>query len=357
MKILLLADGRAVHTVRFQNELKQQGVEVILASIEDSETVDVKLSRFCGVNGIDYVLASRFLKNIVIENNIDLVNPHFASGYGFMTALSGVWKTKPVMLHCLGSDILISPQKSAVHKWRVKSALKRADLSLFDSKYLADKAQKICNSTKQKVIYWGADKAAFDGFKNKESNNFVWSQPIKVLVPRIHNKVYNNPFIIYALKNLIKDNKITLTFPNWGNETDKFKKMVQSEKIEFGVNYYGFKSRDEFNSFISEFDIYLSASFSDSSPASLIEAMAAGLYPVVGDIPGVREWVNNSNGTLFDINNKESLKKAFDKIIDTKKGFDDILIANYTRAIKDGVFSKNISETIALMKKLIDERN
>jgi len=47
-------------------------------------------------------------------------------------------------------------------------------------------------------------------------------------------------------------------------------------------------------------DIYVSASLSDGSSISLLEAMACGLAPIVSDIPGNREWVTESdNGWLF----------------------------------------------------------
>ena len=37
--------------------------------------------------------------------------------------------------------------------------------------------------------------------------------------------------------------------------------------------------------------IYLSASLSDSTSVSLLEAMALGAYPVLSDIPANREWI------------------------------------------------------------------
>src|SRR4029079_13645664 len=40
-------------------------------------------------------------------------------------------------------------------------------------------------------------------------------------------------------------------------------------------------------------EVYVSASRSDSTSQSLLEAMAAGALPVVSDIPGNREWVTD----------------------------------------------------------------
>lgn len=46
--------------------------------------------------------------------------------------------------------------------------------------------------------------------------------------------------------------------------------------------------------------MYLSASRSDSTSLSLLEAMASGAVPVVGDIEGNREWIEDgAGGRLF----------------------------------------------------------
>src|SRR5215467_6515815 len=43
-------------------------------------------------------------------------------------------------------------------------------------------------------------------------------------------------------------------------------------------------------------DLYVSASLSDSTSVSLLEAMASGAVPVVSDIEGNREWVHDGEG-------------------------------------------------------------
>ena len=45
MKVLMLADGRSVHTVRYQQMMKKLGVELILASLERGDTVDILLKK------------------------------------------------------------------------------------------------------------------------------------------------------------------------------------------------------------------------------------------------------------------------------------------------------------------------
>ena len=82
---------------------------------------------------LKYPLSVRKVKKIAEETNPDLVNAHFVPGYGFIGALLG---RHPLVVSAWGSDILISPQKSFLHKLRAKYVLDKADAITTDAKIL-----------------------------------------------------------------------------------------------------------------------------------------------------------------------------------------------------------------------------
>jgi glycosyltransferase involved in cell wall biosynthesis len=62
--------------------------------------------------------------------------------------------------------------------------------------------------------------------------------------------------------------------------------------------------------------VYLSASRSDSTSLSLLEAMAAGALPVVSDIEGNREWVADGDGArLFACGDGDALARALESAL------------------------------------------
>ncbi len=66
-------------------------------------------------------------------------------------------------------------------------------------------------------------------------------------------------------------------------------------------------------------DLYLSASHSDGSSISLLEAMACGCPVLVSDIPGNREWVSQGkNGWLFPDGDPQALAQRIVEAIDQR---------------------------------------
>jgi glycosyltransferase involved in cell wall biosynthesis len=353
VEILMLADGRAVHTVRYQEQLRRFGVKVTLASLERGATVDIQLKKKSVSSSLSYAYANREIKELVRKLDPDIVNPHFASAYGFSVALSKVWKRKPVVMHCLGSDILVSPRKSIAHRRKVMYALSKASLIFADSTYVKDRVQALHSDSNCQIIPWGVESEILEIFKNRKVIDFTSKRPLFIFCPRPHNKIYNNLFILESLRELIKEEQIKLTFASGGDDFIKFKEIIRSEFSDNEIAFYDFKPRDEYIQFISNFDIYLSASLSDSSPASLIEAMAAGMFPVVADIPGLSDWIDQNNAVLFNPGSKQDLRNKLAKLLNEPPDIGSILEANHKKVIEKGMFENNIRETVREMEKLL----
>jgi glycosyltransferase involved in cell wall biosynthesis len=77
------------------------------------------------------------------------------------------------------------------------------------------------------------------------------------------------------------------------------------------VSFPGQVSYDELPGYYRSADLYLSASHSDGTSISLLEAMACGKPALVSDIPGNREWVTaGENGWWFPDGSAEALAEA-----------------------------------------------
>jgi len=70
-------------------------------------------------------------------------------------------------------------------------------------------------------------------------------------------------------------------------------------------------SQSELPNLYSSSDLYISASHSDGTSISLLEAIACGIPVIVSDIPGNQEWIEPGfHGWLFPDGDHEALAEA-----------------------------------------------
>ena len=346
LNILLLADGRSFHTERFLAEIKKRGHQITLASLEIGQLEQVTFERKGSIAQLHYFRAIPQLIELIKKLQPDLISAHFASGYGFIAARANRSFNLPLMTNLWGSDILIVPHKSFLHRWKTKYALKNSDFIVGDSHYLIGEANKIYPFKNKAVIPWGIE----ERYLALHKSDYNYSTPLKVIVPRPHETVYNNQFIIKALKPLLSENKIEITFPNFGSLVDDFKKSCVDLP---NINFYNKLNRDEFLKFMASHDIYLSASRSDSSPVSLIEAMALGLLPVAANIKGVREWLDEKSGFPYGENDYAELLQIISSLVDEPKDYAEMRQQNLARVKSEAIFEKNIDYQLELIEKMV----
>ncbi len=352
LRVLVLADSRAFHTERYVCELRHQGCHVLTASFERGTMHHYHLKHRGFVRQLDYKLGRPEIRTLVKRYRPDVINPHFVSGYGFAAALAGVRKYAPLFIHLWGSDILLVPHKSWLHRFKVAYALRSADFVCADSTYLLEAARGIKNfSCGTAVIPWGLEEKYLDLHKK----DFVPKTPLRVLVPRSHEEVYDNLFIVHALAPLIVADKIRLTFPDFGTRRKQFSEEAL-DIVGDRLHYYSRLPRPDFMKLMAEHDVYLSNAISDSSPASLIEAMGLGLVPVVADIPGVREWLGPENGFRYRRGAKEELAQVIDGMHVSHETLRQMRRKNLELVRERGLFEKNMAKTIGIMRSLAWQR-
>lgn len=344
--ILLLADGASFHTERFYNEIKKRGHAITLASLECGSLEQITLEKKGSINELHYVRAVGQIKKIIREIKPNIISAHFVSGYGFIAALANRSFRLPLMTNLWGSDILIVPHKSSLHRWKTSYALNKADYIVADSQYLIDAAQDIHRFEKYSVIPWGIEQRHLE----KHKNDYTFCSPLKIIVPRPHEPVYNNQFIIEALKKLLEQNKIEITFPNFGSQLENFKSLCSGLS---SVKFYDKLERDKFLEFMASHDLYLSASTSDSSPVSLIEAMALGLLPVAANIKGVREWLDDSSGFPYNPDDPAHLYQIIQRLLSENNNHADMRKSNLEKVKNEAIFEKNIDFQLNLMYEMV----
>ena len=82
-------------------------------------------------------------------------------------------------------------------------------------------------------------------------------------------------------------------------------------KSEIRITFHGFLNRDEIREIYKECQLIMLPSDSEGFPKVIAEAMAYGCIPIVSDVSSIGQYVNNSNGYLWD------MKEDFDTYFQT----------------------------------------
>lgn len=343
----MVADSRAFHIERLIPEMRRQGIAVRLASLERGSILHYHLPRRGPVRQLHYRLAVARLGDLIERWRPDVLNAHFATGYGWLAALANRRRHIPLVLHLWGSDILIVPNKTPAHRHKARVALAAADYVLADSHYLLSEATRIHPVRHGSVIPWGIEER-FLGLRRSHKR---LSTPLKIIVPRPHEPVYNNRFILESLRDHVSGGTVELTVPARGSRAQEFRQAA-GDLIGRGVSIYECLDRPSFLKLVSEHDVYLSAARFDSSPVSLIEAMALGLIPMAADIPGVREWLTPGTGFAYGQDDTESLKMMIERLLGGDTHFQQMRHTNLAKVKAEALFEDNVASTIEIMKRV-----
>ncbi|MEZ5360279.1 MAG: glycosyltransferase family 4 protein [Candidatus Zixiibacteriota bacterium] len=348
MRLLIMSDGGSVHTERWCDYFESQGYITALFSLEpitiSSQVRTFQGKRITGRGLIDYSLAIKHFHRVVEEFKPNCINAHFAASYGWLAShVDGC----PVITTVWGSDVLILPHKSMLHRNRVKRSLAIAAACTVDGKGLAKEVGKYVPTDKIHRIVMGVDENLLLGTTGQQSDD----GKIRIIAPRGLQDVYDPKTIIDAIGLLQEPSKFAVTLRGDGDLAARYEEIICQKSLSDIITIQRRLTHDDYISLLASHDIYLSASLSDSTSVSLLEAMALGLYPIVSDIDGNREWITDGrNGLLFDTKNPQTLADAIQRAIAQSESFDAVAAANRQLIEKEGIWQRNM----ARMERLIE---
>ncbi len=315
MKIVLLSSTHSIHTIRWANGLVEKGLDVHVISIHDIKLNDSSFSHKVKIHILKhkapygYIASFIELKKLLKKLKPDLLNAHYATGYGLLARLSGF---HPLLLSVWGSDVYDFPVKSFLHNMIVKCNLKNADAIASTSHCMAEQTKKIFRHPYIFVTPFGIDIEKFKPGKKKIRKNILIGT-VKTL-----SKKYGIDTLIKAF-DLLENSTGNFKLSIYGNGSDekRLKDMVNHLGIEQNVIFNGFIKHDFVPEALENIDIYVALSRLDSESfgVAILEASACGLPVVVSDADGLKEVVKDGiTGFVVPRDNPQAAAEAIMKL-------------------------------------------
>jgi glycosyltransferase involved in cell wall biosynthesis len=333
MKILYIADSTSVHTKRWVGYFRDAGYDISIITLGKKRETISGIRHLANFDtfyyGSPFFLPVLFrTRCIVRKENPDIVHGHFIHQYGWLAALVG---RHPLVVTAWGTDILNLPVSSRVKigKYLTRYALRKADLLTATSAHLKSEMIRLgASADKVHVVFWGVDTDRFkpgaDTNELRKKLEIETNQTV-ILSNRNQSELYNNDVVIEAMSKVLKafPRTILILQNSGGHLEPKLKSLADKLAIEKSVRFLPQFPHEELASLYAMADIYVSVPSWDAGPVSLKEAMMCGAVPVISDLPGPREWVEDEiNGKIVPIRDSEKLAEAIsDLLLDKDKCF------------------------------------
>jgi len=313
MRIVLIADGRSIHTQRWAEFFAGRGHEVHLI------TYDPMNRMLPGVT--EHVIASRWknlylafiprqlaIQKLVTAIRPDIIHAHFIAKYGFH--LPGL-RFRPSIVSAWGDDVLILPRKSRLISWYTGKVLDFVNLVYAVSRNIRDHVISDFSIPESKVRYlpFGIDTGIFRPGTDPVPER---KDTIRVFSNRGYYPVYGNLTLVrgFALA-YQKDPALRLTLKGDGPQEEEVRQLVTVLGLD---PYVTFRKRTGYSDVPKDYreaDIFITTSVSDGTPVSVLEAMASGLPCIATSVGGIPEWIDNGiTGILVRPGSSEQVADA-----------------------------------------------
>lgn len=300
MRLLLLSAGSSIHTARWANGLSRAGVRVCLATqhpVRQKIDPEVDVIQFPYRGNPGYLLMSWKLRKLARALRPDILNAHFASGYGTTGRLIN-WH--PYLLSVWGSDVYSFPERSPVHRRLVKHNLMAADRVASTSHAMADRARVIAAGLGDiPVTPFGIDLAMFSDVPALTRGN---TDALVIGTVKALDETYGIDTLIEAFALLVGKlvacghplaNRITLRLVGDGSQAKALQSLSGRLGLAERVIFVGAVPHAEVPAELAKLDIYVALSRRESFGVAVLEAGAAGRPVVVSDAGGLPEVVRD----------------------------------------------------------------
>ncbi len=176
---------------------------------------------------------------------------------------------------------------------------------------------------------------------------------------------YLRPEVLFAsVRKLIESSapylKLIVIAPD--SQIGVFKERLRTHKIpDENVEIKRFQTSNDWANILRNSLAYVSPSVSDGTPNGMLEAMACGALPIMGNIESIREWISHgSNGLLFEPESVSELAACISRCLQSAEMHDRAMKENRElvekRCARDRVFPKirSFYEQLALKQAMFD---
>lgn len=332
MKIVYIIDAHVIHSQRFAEFFADRGHKVhiityrVVGNFAENQNIQIykiKVPKIVQLLPYKYSYANIMgVRKLIHKINPDIVHGHYISSSGLYTILAGNY---PKVLSAWGSDIFVGCKISRIIKFIVNLALRYADIITTTSKTMKIELMHMFNIDPNKIhaFSWGIDLRLFhrdyaeEVKRLKEKIKISEDSPV-ILSSRHMKPVYRIHHLIDAIPDVIKyyPECVFILLKGWGDSNYEEKTKLKAKELGISDNIRFVSKQltpEKMAVYLNASDIMISIPSSDQFSACILEGMACGVIPIVGNLEVYNERLVDKENAFFV--NPENPKEIAEKII------------------------------------------
>ena len=206
-------------------------------------------------------------------------------------------------------------------------------------------------SSRIELIPWGVDLQVFHPDGPRATHPGLPASARVALSARAHEPLYRAGDIVAAFENGRNswDDNVYLVVLNDGPLTPDLQAGAGDHTL-----FIGRVAEEDLAAWLRRSAVCVSASETDGSSVTLLQAMACGAPVLVSDIPGNREWIRDqANGRLFPLGDIEALTAALVEVLTNTEDLAGTAQA-FTEVRARADWSRNSPRLCALLQRVSD---
>lgn len=255
------------------------------------------------------------LRQVLREIKPDLVQAGPIQRSAFLAALT---RFHPLVSVSWGYDLLHDANINPFWRLATQYTLSRSDAFVGDCDTIRNLAVSYGMPNERIVTFpWGIDLTHFNIAALKPQDVPTFS----LLSTRSWEPIYGIDVIARAFVIAARMRpELRLTLLGGGSQYASIRQALLVGGVYDKVQFPGQISYSDLPGYYRDADLYISASHSDGTSISLLEAFATGTPAIVPDIPGNREWVTpGENGWLFPDGDADTLASTILTAVDQRQ--------------------------------------
>lgn len=228
----------------------------------------------------------------------DVLHGHYLVEHAFYATCANF---HPYVVSAWGSDVLVEPAQSQISRQIARFALGRADLATANNRHMA----------RQMVIDLGVDRGRLQHIVLGVSRRFIEglgesvnldaaNAPLTVLSTRsLDTPLYNIDATLRAMAHVHERVPgARLVIAGDGRLRPQLEALARELRLGDAVTFVGSIPEHLLGELMTNSHVFVSTPSSDGTSVAVLQAMAAGCFPVVSYLPSQQELVSNADQGL-----------------------------------------------------------